>query len=83
MFRPNMEFAQSWNFFHLLYIYSRDPTKDIYLESARRDLQNGVKILVLAFSKISKKFNFFFSNSKKFSKSRHLIDLVILLIWKI
>ncbi len=29
----------------------RDPTKYIYLESARRDLQNGVKILVKFFSK--------------------------------
>ncbi len=23
MFRPNMEFAQSWNFFHQLYNYSK------------------------------------------------------------
>ena len=51
-----MEFAQSWDFFHQLYNYSkkntlRDPTKYIYLESARRDLQNGVKILVKFFSK--------------------------------
>jgi len=27
-----------------------DPTKYIYLESARRDLQNGLKILVKIFS---------------------------------
>jgi len=56
MFRPNMEFAQSLNFFHQLYNYRKkntlsDPTKYFYLESARRDLQNGVKILVKFFSK--------------------------------
>ena len=47
--------TQSWNFFHQLYNYSKKyfmrPNKIyIYLESARRDLQNGVKILVKFFS---------------------------------
>jgi len=52
---------QTWNF-HNHGIFStnniiivkntlRDPTKYKYLESARRDLQNGVKIIVKFFSK--------------------------------
>ncbi len=53
--------TQSWNLnnlgiFSTNYIIIvknilRDPTKYIYLESARQDLQNGVKILVKFFSK--------------------------------
>ena len=50
MFHSILEFEQSWNFFHQLYNYSKkilyDTQQNIYLVSAQRDLQNGVKILV-------------------------------------
>jgi len=55
MFHSILEFEQSWNFFPQLYNYSKkilyETQQNIYLESARRDLQNGVKILVKIFSK--------------------------------
>ena len=71
MFHSILEFEQSWNFFHQLYNYSKkilyETQQNIYLESARRDLQNGVKILVKFFSKqkilrkLRKKiYNFYF-----------------------
>ena len=45
---------QSSDFFHQLYNFSKkycmDPTKYIYIESTRRNLQNDVKILVKTFS---------------------------------
>jgi len=44
MFHSILEFEQSWNFFHQLYNYSKkilyETQQNIYLESARRDLQN-------------------------------------------
>jgi len=55
MFHSILESEQSWNFFHQLYNYSKKilyaTQHNIYLESARRDRQNGVKILVNFFSK--------------------------------
>ena len=47
---------QSSDIFHQLYNYSKkilyETQLNIYLESARRDLQNGVKIFVKFFKKL-------------------------------